>query len=524
MMSIDLEALAGFSLDEMEQVLAAAVQHKQNNLLDFWTPYPKQLQFFNMGAKYQERLLTAGNQVGKSDTGAAEAAYHLTGLYPGWWEGRRWDRPTNGWICSESTTVGRDVAQSKLCGPAGVDTAFGTGLIPRHLFAERPTLARGAVADAYDTIQVYHHTKGARDGVSTGQFKSYEQGRKKFQGKTNDWNWWDEEPDQDIYEEGNSRWSATGGMSWMTFTPMQGRTHIVETFQAADAESLGRGMLRMSAHDAAHMTPERIQAIRNKFPKYTWGARIDGYPMLGSGGIFTIDENLITFPVTQFIPQHWPLLWGIDFGITHPFAAVLMAWDRDKDVVYFIATYRAADALPIVHAEAIRRICAAAPVAWPHDGHNREKGSGESVARLYGTKKGGQGLHMLPSHATWPDGGISTEAAVSEWQQREADGRLRLREDLGDLLEERRGYFRKDGLIVKERDDLISAGHKCLMAKRHARMVPMGYQPRPNPQVLQNRPSRAPARDPFTGRPLVQTDNRRPWGDREPLWEPTFRG
>ncbi len=33
----------------------------------------------------------------------------------------------------------------------------------------------------------------------------------------------------------------------------------------------------------------------------------------------------------------WPKLWAIDFGIDHPFAAVLLAWDRDYDCVYVLA-------------------------------------------------------------------------------------------------------------------------------------------------------------------------------------------
>jgi hypothetical protein len=36
-------------------------------------------------------------------------------------------------------------------------------------------------------------------------------------------------------------------------------------------------------------------------------------------------------------------------------------------------------------------------------------------------------------------------------------------------LEERRMYHRKDGLVVKERDDLISSSRYALMMLRHAK-------------------------------------------------------
>ena len=62
--------------------------------LAHYKPYAKQLDFHAAGAlPIYERLFVAGNQVGKTMAGAAETAYHMTGRYPPWWAGRRWDRP-----------------------------------------------------------------------------------------------------------------------------------------------------------------------------------------------------------------------------------------------------------------------------------------------------------------------------------------------------------------------------------------------------------------------------------------------
>ena len=58
----------------------------------------------------------AGNQLGKTTCGAAEAAFHLTGKYPGWWVGRRWDRPVRAWAGSETWDVTRDGVQRLLIG------------------------------------------------------------------------------------------------------------------------------------------------------------------------------------------------------------------------------------------------------------------------------------------------------------------------------------------------------------------------------------------------------------------------
>ena len=65
--------------------------------LRYFKPYPKQLALFDAGKTHRERLLMAGNQIGKTMAGGMEAAIHATGRYPSWWKGRRFDGPTIGW-------------------------------------------------------------------------------------------------------------------------------------------------------------------------------------------------------------------------------------------------------------------------------------------------------------------------------------------------------------------------------------------------------------------------------------------
>ena len=49
-------------------------------------------------------------------------------------------------------------------------------------------------------------------------------------------------------------------------------------------------------------------------------------------------------------------------------------------------------------------------------------------------------------------------------------------------LEEFRYYRREDGLIVKERDDLISSTRYAIMMRRFAVQSPSEYRPRPKPR------------------------------------------
>ena len=107
---------------------------------------------------------------------------------------------------------------------------------------------------------------------------------------------------------------------------------------------------------------------------------------------------------------------------------------------------------------------AQALVAWPHDGLQHDKGSGDQLAKLYRAQQ----LNMLPEHAAFEDGGNGVEAGIAEMLDRMLTGRWKVFSTCADWLEERRLYHRKDGRIVKERDDVLSASRYGLMMLRHA--------------------------------------------------------
>lgn len=166
----------------------------------------------------------AGNQLGKTYCGAAEAAIHLSGNYPDWWRGRRWDRPVRAWAGSKTGEVTRDGVQRYLIGEPKDESQWGTGMIPGDLLSDWGR--RQGVADALDNATVRH----ASGGLSTLGFKSYDQGRQKWQSETLDFVWFDEEPPLDIYMEGLTRTNATGGMTFITFTPLLGMSDVVSMF------------------------------------------------------------------------------------------------------------------------------------------------------------------------------------------------------------------------------------------------------------------------------------------------------
>jgi hypothetical protein len=232
-----------------------------------------------------------------------------------------------------------------------------------------------------------------------------------------------------------------------------------------DPGAAGRHIVTMTIDDAEHIPASKRAAIVAGYLPHERDARARGIPMLGSGAVFQIPESMLMEPAIEYLPEFWTKLWTMDFGIAHPFAAVLMAWDKDADVLHVMHTIRMPDGQPIHHAKAMKSIASNIPVGWPHDGNNREKGSGEVLARLYKN----EGLLTTPTHMTWPDGGVSVEAGIMEMQQRMTTGRFKVANHLGDWFEEYRLYHRKDGLIVPVKNDLLDATRIGVMGKRYGK-------------------------------------------------------
>jgi hypothetical protein len=69
----------------------------------------------------------AANQVGKTHGAGMETAFHLTGIYPEWWQGRRFATPVKSWVGGPDNEHVRDNACRILLGEA---ENRGTGTVP----------------------------------------------------------------------------------------------------------------------------------------------------------------------------------------------------------------------------------------------------------------------------------------------------------------------------------------------------------------------------------------------------------
>lgn len=186
--------------------------------------YPKHLEFFKSGAIHRERLFMAANRAGKTVAGGFEMALHLTGKYPDWWVGRRFDKPIIAMCAGDTGQTTRDILQAKMLGGLYQSDEWGTGIIPGAALG-KPHIKQG-VSGAYDSVPV-EHVSGK---MSELKFRSYDQGRKIFQGFELDLFWADEEVPQDVYAEALIRTMTTGGLCMITFTPLSGLTPLVQDF------------------------------------------------------------------------------------------------------------------------------------------------------------------------------------------------------------------------------------------------------------------------------------------------------
>ena len=136
----------------------------------------------------------------------------------------------------------------------------------------------------------------------------------------------------------------------MTFTPESGMTEVVQSF-TSDLRA-GQSLLTAGWEDAEHLTDDMKEQILQALPPHEREMRSKGIPMIGSGLVFPIQEDVLAIDPFA-IPPHYARIAAIDFGYDHPTAVVWLAWDRDKDIVYVYDCYSMSKQIPSYHASHI---------------------------------------------------------------------------------------------------------------------------------------------------------------------------
>ena len=436
-------------------------KRERYNRIESYDPYPYQSIFHETGKDCNQRLLMAANRIGKSYCGSMELSYHLTGLYPDWWKGRKFLKPVIAWAGGVSNETTRDIVQFELLGSPDDPEAFGSGTVPKNLIIK--TERKPGVPNA-KSVALIRHVAG---GNSSLFFKAYEMGVEKWQGRSCDVIWLDEEPSRDIYSQAVTRTLDRRGMVYMTFTPEQGMTETVASF--LNNLQFGQSLTNATWDDASekifsmngergHLNEVVMEQILSSYSPHEREMRRYGRPSIGSGLVFPVQEDKVIVEPFE-IPTEWARLSAIDFGYDHPTAVVWLAWDREEDIYYLYDCHRMSKATPHVHSGYIKTRPGWIPMVFPHDGNRKDSMGNPGLADQYRS----HGINMLMDHFTNPPalgekrGGNSIETGIMAMLQAMENNRFKVFSTLSDWFEEFRMYHRKAGKIVPVRDDLMSA-------------------------------------------------------------------
>lgn len=449
---------------ELSKAIRFLETHDQLRLwFDESYPYPWQREFFDAGEFASQKCAVAANGTGKTITVAAELAMHLTGRYPRWWKGKRFD--TGGWEAwagsidndmqkrgFQRALLGRDLTQ------------LGTGLIPADAIAAKPNTRLAGVKDVVDTV-VVRHVSGRN---TTLKFLTFEQGWRKWQSGDPRIIVWDEEPDEtnvdqkDILSETLTRLVRNKGIFLVAYTPLLGETELTQHFMNAENESVF--WVGATWEDAPHMDVHQRELIISQYPEHQREARTMGIPMMGEGRVFkTAESQFVVDPIP--IPKHWARISGLDIGLAHPAASAWIAWDRDANIFYLYDCWKKSNALIQEHANVIKAKGEWIPVAWPHDGEKRDPKSGQRLADIYR----GHELKLLSRSARYKNDEGGSQAVwpiIEEVRTMMENGQFKVFKTCKPWIDEYRSYHVKGGELVKRKDDVLKASFYAMMMRR----------------------------------------------------------
>lgn len=440
---------------ELLQLLELKEEYLKYNKIEsiFSTPenrglYPRHMEFIESTNKYSQLCFLGGNRTGKTVLGTFLITCWMTGVYPDWYNGRKFDSPVNVWIAGNNLKTVRDILQYELL---GLLSAAGTGMIPKDKINR--IIKGNGVANLVDTLEV----KSMYEGMSLIGFKSFDSGRITFQGTSKDIVWLDEESPQDIYEECLLRTLTTNGIVILTFTPLMGITPLVQSF-IEDGEKAGKKVITCTWDDCGHLSKEQKNRMLLALPPFQRDARSKGVPYLGSGSIYPIKEE--EFTISPFaIPDHWPRIFAIDPGWNYT-ACIWVAVDLDSDISYVYSEYKQSGEKPSFHADAIKTRKVLKGVIDPA-GNGTSQTDGNKTIELYRDN----GLELSNADN-------SVEAGILAVWEGFCSGKLKIFNNCQQLLSELRLYRRSEGgKIVKSNDHLSDAMRYCYLARSKAEII-----------------------------------------------------
>lgn len=251
------------------------------------------------------RALFWGNRVGKTEWGAMEVSEYATGHH----EHRVVTPPFQIWAACPSYDVQKDTTQPKLL-----------RYLPEKEIRSKTWLRKGVLKE----IEL-------KNGV-TIVFKSYEQGREKFQGAGVRLIWFDEEPPHDIWEECFVRVEAGQQLDViLTMTAIKGMTWVYdEIYLATNNEDLF--VSEAGWDDNPHLTDKQKEQMSRGLSAAALKVRKEGKFVKRVGLVCAWWERTKHIRHYDYLDRSWTWYEVADPGFSDPMAWLLIGVDHDNNV------------------------------------------------------------------------------------------------------------------------------------------------------------------------------------------------
>lgn len=276
-------------LTQLQDLTCTVADDMRYNQLKYFRPFEHQRRFFATAGSDRRGILAA-NRIGKTVSTCYETAMHLTGQYPAWWTGHRFDGAITAMVAGEGWSQVAMVLQNELLGTQDVKIKenIGTGAIPLASIIQETMRSDGANCMGVEI----RHTSGAKSYLL---FANYTQEVRQMQGFKLNLAVFDEQPPDDFFSEIVTRTATTQGKILCSFTPLKGLNGLVSKFWNREQ---GYDFIRVAWTDVPEYDPwgeafllqsTRDQLERDYLP-HEREARIAGKPVMGQGAVFQLRE------------------------------------------------------------------------------------------------------------------------------------------------------------------------------------------------------------------------------------------
>lgn len=445
------------------------------NQIKYFRPFEHQIKFFGTG-KSERRGILAANRIGKTVSTCFETAYHLTGLYPDWWQGHRFTSPITCMVAGEGWSQVALVLQNELLGSQDVKITenLGTGAIPRNCIIVDTMRNDGANCIGVEI----KHTSGSNSYLL---FANYTQEVRQLQGFKLNLAVFDEQPPDDFFSEIVTRTATTQGKVLCSFTPLKGLNGLVSKFWNKEE---GYEYIRVSWDDVPEYDPwglpfllkETRRQLERDYLPHEREARIAGKPVMGKGAVFQLsDWAAVTYKTGDFDFTRMPNIQrviALDLGLVNDKTVIsLMYWEPNEKIAYLhrqIVIQGVEEAVPTQYVNhLLRPEVFGTPIVLPADASTKGRYtmSSSSIRELFEQ----YGLNVYEKAIMNPPDANGKQTnhksyGINQMRQMFETGALYVNENCVHFLSEAQNYFVDERGRFSDPDDCIDSCRYALLA------------------------------------------------------------